>query len=69
MIRRLGRTLLAAALAVASSGCRPAQRTLVAGDLAPEFALPGTDGKTHRLSSYQGRVVVLAWFPKTFTGG
>jgi peroxiredoxin Q/BCP len=40
------------------------------GDLAPAFALPGSDGKTHSLSDYQGKqAVVLAWFPKAFTGG
>jgi peroxiredoxin Q/BCP len=39
------------------------------GDAAPLFELPGTDGKTHRLSDYQGKTVVLAWFPKAFTGG
>ena len=42
---------------------------LAVGDAAPDFALPGSDGKTHRLSDYKGRAVVLAWFPKAFTGG
>jgi peroxiredoxin Q/BCP len=39
------------------------------GDMAPAFELPGTDGETHRLADYAGRTVVLAWFPKAFTGG
>ncbi len=39
------------------------------GDPAPEFSLPGSDGKTYRLSQLRGKVVVLAWFPKAFTGG
>jgi len=39
------------------------------GDKAPDFSLPGTDGKTHKLSDYKGRAVVLAWFPAAFTGG
>ena len=39
------------------------------GDKAPDFTLPGTDGKTHKLSDYKGKTVVLAWFPKAFTGG
>lgn len=40
------------------------------GDLAPEFMLPGSDGAVHRLADYRGRQrVVLAWFPKAFTGG
>lgn len=39
------------------------------GDVAPAFSLPGSDGKTHSLADYKGKVVVLAWFPKAFTGG
>jgi peroxiredoxin Q/BCP len=43
---------------------------LAAGDAAPDFTLPGTDGKTYSLSqNLKGRWVVLAWFPKAFTGG
>lgn len=42
---------------------------LKAGDAAPEFSLPGSDGKVHKLSDYRGKTVVLAWFPKAFTGG
>lgn len=42
---------------------------LAIGDSAPEFALQGSDGKVHRLSDYRGTTVVLAWFPKAFTGG
>jgi hypothetical protein len=43
--------------------------TLKAGDAAPAFALQGSDGKIHRLSDYKGKTVILAWFPKAFTGG
>jgi len=40
------------------------------GDAAPDFSLPGSDGRTHALSDYAGKmVVVVAWFPKAFTGG
>ena len=42
---------------------------LKVGDMAPAFALPGSDGKVHRLSDYKGKTVVIAWFPKAFTGG
>lgn len=38
--------------------------------MAPEFALQASDGRTYRLVDYRHRqVVVLAWFPKAFTGG
>jgi thioredoxin-dependent peroxiredoxin len=33
------------------------------GDTAPDFELPGTDGKTFRLSEHRGRNVVLAFYP------
>ena len=39
------------------------------GDPAPDFELPGSDGRTYRLKELAGRSVVLAWFPKAFTGG
>jgi peroxiredoxin Q/BCP len=40
------------------------------GDLAPGFSLQGSDGQRHALADYRERkVVVLAWFPKAFTGG
>ena len=49
----------------------PAQPTVVkVGDMAPDFSLPGTDGKTHKLSDYRGKTaVVIAWFPRAFTSG
>jgi thioredoxin-dependent peroxiredoxin len=39
------------------------------GDLAPDFSLLGSDGRTYRLKDLAGRPVVVAWFPKAFTGG
>jgi peroxiredoxin Q/BCP len=40
------------------------------GDVAPDFSLPGSDGKTYKLSDFKGKqVVILAWFPKAFTSG
>jgi peroxiredoxin Q/BCP len=43
---------------------------LKAGDMAPAFSAPGSDGKTHTLAESRGKqAVVLAWFPKAFTGG
>ena len=43
---------------------------LKVGEVAPDFALKGSDGKTYKLSDYKGKqAVVIAWFPKAFTGG
>ena len=43
---------------------------LQAGESAPSFELPGSDGSIHRLSDYRDRqAVVLAWFPKANTWG
>jgi peroxiredoxin Q/BCP len=37
------------------------------GDPASDFELPGTGGKTYRLSDYRGRKLVLAFYPGDFT--
>jgi thioredoxin-dependent peroxiredoxin len=59
-----GLSLAAVVMAQAPAG------GLQAGDPAPAFSLPGTDGATHTLADFKGKkVVVLAWFVKAFTGG
>jgi len=67
------RGLLSAAIlgvgVLASLAARPVDDALKVGDPAPDFTLPGSDGKTHSLSELKGKHVVLAWFPKAFTGG
>lgn len=43
---------------------------LKVGDPAPGFSLPASTGKTVTLSEFQGKsTVVLAFYPKAFTGG
>jgi len=40
------------------------------GDMAPDFSVIGSDGRTYRLSEFRGKqAVVLAWFAKAFTSG
>ena len=40
------------------------------GDKAPDFSLKASDGKTYSLADFKGKqAVVIAWFPKAFTGG
>lgn len=67
MKRILGSTLSLMGLLLLGSGIAAAE--LKVGDAAPDFALQGTDGKTHRLAELKGETVVVAWFPKAFTSG
>lgn len=55
--------------AVAAGAMQTPAVELKVGDKAPDFSLPGSDGKTHKLSDSAGKAVVLAWFPAAFTGG
>jgi peroxiredoxin Q/BCP len=62
------RTLLVLFAAAACLGLGPQERVLQPGDLAPDFTLPASDGKTYRLSDFRGvKPVVIAWFPKANT--
>lgn len=73
LVRTIGATasaLASGALTMATGGPDRGDVTLAAGDMAPDFELAGSDGRTYRLSDFRGReAVVVAWFPKAFTGG
>lgn len=69
-MRRLATLAAAVLLAAAPLAAAEEPKPLADGDAAPAFSLPGSDGKTHALADYVGKkAVVLAWFPKVFTGG
>ena len=69
------RTIAATVSAIVGGVLYAARRTdepsveLRPGDVAPDFSLTGADGRTYRLHELRGHIVVLAWFPKAFTGG
>lgn len=64
-------TLMLAIGALAMVRAKPgAPAELKVGSKAPAFSLPGSDGKTYKLAEIRKqKVVVLAWYPKAFTGG
>lgn len=47
-----------------------AAETLKVGDDVPKFEMTGSDGKTYKAEDFIGKkAVVIAWFPRAFTGG
>jgi|OpeIllAssembly_1097287.scaffolds.fasta_scaffold696740_2 peroxiredoxin Q/BCP len=75
MRQRLARSAVllgAAALTVGlgREGSIVVAKELKVGDPAPAFTLPGSDGRSYSLADFKGKqAVVIAWFPKAFTGG
>jgi len=62
--------LVAVFSAVALGQQAPPHTNLKVGDKAPDFTLRATDGKTYKLSDFQGKKnVVLAIYVLAFTGG
>jgi peroxiredoxin Q/BCP len=71
LLRRITTTAAAIAIGVFNVATHAPESPveLKPGDPAPDFTLPGSDGRTYRLRELAGRLVVIAWFPKAFTGG
>jgi hypothetical protein len=55
-------------VSLAGAGARAEHRP-APGDAAPSLSLPSTANKTIRLSDFKGKTVVVAFFPRAFTGG
>lgn len=69
LAKRFSQLALTALLAVVALGSQFAA-ALEVGDKAPDFSLPASDGNTYSLSQFAGdKPVVIAFFPKAFTGG
>ena len=64
-------TMIAASLVLAiATYAFEGKEGLKVGDTAPDFKLKGSDGKEYTLAQFKGKqAVVIAWFPKAFTGG
>ena len=73
IIRRLFASALLSAFAFipfVSAQSTGKEKIVKVGDTAPDFQMQGSDGKTYKLSDFKGKQgVVLAWYPKAFTGG
>jgi len=65
-----GIRVLLSSLAVLLVLASPIAAALEVGDKAPEFSLQASDGNTYSMSQFLGeKPVVIAFFPKAFTGG
>jgi peroxiredoxin Q/BCP len=75
VVLKVLRTIAATVSGIASGIFHASTRTdepsvdLKAGDPAPDFSLAGSDGRSYRLRDLSGHIVVVAWFPRAFTGG
>jgi thioredoxin-dependent peroxiredoxin len=71
MLAATAAAAIAGVVTMASGPSEPAPVILRPGDLAPDFTLSGSDGRTYHLREIlaQGYGAVIAWFPKAFTGG
>ena len=68
IMRHLRLGFLFASILTMAASAPSAELTI--GDPAPDFELVGSDGTTYRLADFKGkRAVMVAWFPKAFTGG
>jgi hypothetical protein len=53
--------VLLVAVTLAAAGATTACAAVKTGEPAPDFSLTDVQGKTHRLSDYRGKTVVLEW--------
>jgi thioredoxin-dependent peroxiredoxin len=57
-------------VAFASSGHLSAAAELKVGNLAPDFTLQASNGKTYKVLDFRNKqAIVLAWFPRAYTRG
>ena len=62
--------LACAGLLMALTAAHAEEKAVKEGEKAPDFKLKGSDDKEYTLKQFKGKqAVVIAWFPKAFTGG
>ena len=62
--------IAALTLGVFSVMAESADAEVAVGDDVPKFEMIGSDGKTYTNEQFKGETaVVIAWYPKAFTGG
>jgi thioredoxin-dependent peroxiredoxin len=62
--------LMVGLLTLASTGHSSAATGLKVGDVAPDFTLQASNGRTYKASDFRNKqAIVLAWFPKAYTSG
>ena len=68
---RITHCLAAAGVCLALASAHAEDKAVLKeGEKAPDFKLQGSDGKEYTLKQFAGKqAVVIAWFPKAFTGG
>ena len=64
------RLIAVATMMVLAGGAGAQDAQLQVGDMAPDFSLQASDGKTYDLVDFRGeQAVVIAWYPRAFTRG
>ena len=69
LLLALTASVAAGAIAFAQTQSKMDAAAPAVGSAAPAYALPDQTGKTHTLADDKGKVVLLAFYPKDFTGG
>lgn len=60
---------LVSILALGLAACSIASADIRVGQDAPDFSVQDQNGKVRTLADFKGKTLVLAFYPKDFTGG
>jgi len=58
-----------AAATAAPAGAQARTADIEVGQPAPAFSVPDESGRVRSLAEFKGKTLVLAFYPKDFTGG